>query len=607
MLAGNSSDSDDDPLIFDDYDVDDTVLPPTTNLHPGHSFRADPNLIFRGTPDEEAPEVVIPQNLHTVQKAVSFEGADGEDATHDDSSMARESTTTVATAGAVLLATTAAAAAATTSVLSSESNDVNLVEQGLQQESDSVNSPPSSTHDTSKPVSDAGPSPESSPAAAATMSGVRELPSRPPDTPMATHSVITIEHTTATSSTSNKSAAFLFGMTKPVFIVVTCLLLFTTISAIVFFAQFLRIPGLDNQIAALTSQVDRLEAEVQALETEIDRLTSEVDRLGLEVDELSLENDRLVASNDRLEEQNNVFSNFVQQLNGTNMDIEDWIQNVTNTTASLSLQVAQLTEENEALQSSSIVLENEVGNLQDQADALNSTNMALEATNTVLETQVDALNGEILVFNQTNNVLMNQNNQLNGTVAKLNEENTGLKEQVDRLEAVLAFLNESGNNGSTLQEVVQELDNLIESNQNLMLTGLQNRYLSRVDYWLCSYTSEFSGMPFVVDPTLAIGATSYTSVITNVNAGALVPLCLNRSNFEDFVKVNYLQALPGLPRPFNVTTNKLRSAVVQYTTEALNYYFPDSGEVGISPQDWAAANYTCSNLESNSRFVIAFN
>jgi hypothetical protein len=42
-----------------------------------------------------------------------------------------------------------------------------------------------------------------------------------------------------------------------------------------------------------------------------------------------------------------------------------------------------------------------------------------------------------------------------------------------------------------------------------------------------------------VDPTLAIGATSYSSVIANVNSGASVPLCLNRSNFEDFMKVTF--------------------------------------------------------------------
>jgi FtsZ-binding cell division protein ZapB len=145
---------------------------------------------------------------------------------------------------------------------------------------------------------------------------------RPPETAKV-HSVITIEHTTATSPTS-KSAAFLLECLKPVFAVVAFVLLFTTISAM-FFLLNSSDSGPDNQIAALTSQVDKLEAEVQ-LQTEIDRLTSEVDRLELEVDDLSLENDRLVVSNDRLEAQNSAFSDFVQQLNGTNIDIENWIQ-----------------------------------------------------------------------------------------------------------------------------------------------------------------------------------------------------------------------------------------------------------------------------------------
>jgi cell division protein FtsB len=588
MLAGDASDSDDDPMIFDDYEADDALY---RTSDPVPKFRAEPvepSLIFRGSPDEEAPEVLFPQDTHTVKKAVSFEDVDVTENWSENEVTEAKGDTPATTAGGV----------------PNTENSSNLVQQVPLQEPVS-STEPFSTHEPSKPASYAGLSPESpATAVALTMSGASELSSRPPDTPKG-HSVITIEHTTAASSTS-KSAAFLLGMSKPVFAIVAFTLLFTTTSAIVFFAQFLRIPGLDNQISALTSQVDRLEAEVQALQTEINRLSSEVDRLGLEVDDLSLENDRLVVLNDGLKAENSIFSDFVQQFNGTNTDIEDWIQNITNATASLSLQVGQLTDEKEALKNSTVFLENEVGNLQDQADALNRTNVAVEATNKVLKTQVQELNADISNMNQTNKILMNQNYKLNATVETLNEENAGLKAQVDRLEAVLGFLNETGNNG-TFQEVTQELNNLITSNQNLVLTGLQNQYLSRVDFWLCSYLSAFSGMPFVVDPTLAIGATDYSSVIANVNSGALEPLCLNRSNFEDFVKVNFLKSLPGLPRPYNASTNKLRSAVTQYTTRALNYYFPENGEVGISPQEWAQANYSCTKLASNLAFAVAFN
>lgn len=423
------------------------------------------------------------------------------------------------------------------------------------------------------------------------------------DTPKG-NSTLVIEHTMA-SSTPN-GAAFLLGMSKPVFAFVALALLLTTASAIVFFTQFLRIPGLDNQIAALTAQVDRLESQLVELQNEIDRLSTEVDRLGSEVDALSLENDRLESENDRLQVENAAFDELYQKFNGTNADFVDLLQSLSNTSDNLLLQVTQLTLETASLKNSTASLEMQVGDLQDQAETLNTTNSELNATNQILETQNVKLNSDIILLNGTNNALMTQNKNLTASVTALDQQNTDLKEQVDRLESVVGFLNETTTNG-TFEELIQTLGSLIETNRNLVLTNLKTQYLSRVDNWLCDFLTDFAGKAFIESPNIGIGASDYPSVISNVDLGAMVPLCLDTDNFEGFVSLTFPSSLNGMSSPYNVTTNQLRSAVAQYTSQALNYYFPDQGEVGISPQNWTQAGYACEGFPSSLKFAIDFN
>jgi hypothetical protein len=424
-----------------------------------------------------------------------------------------------------------------------------------------------------------------------------------PDSPKG-NSTLVIEHSMASSTPT--AAAFLLGMSKPVFAFVALALLLTTASAVVFFTQFLRIPGLDNQIVALTAQVDRLESQLVELQNEIDRLSTEVDRLGSEVDSLSLENDRLASENDRLQVENTAFDELNQKFNGTNADFVELLQSLSNTSDNLLLQVTQLTIETASLKNSTGSLEMQVVDLQDEANTLNTTNSELNATNQILETQNVKLNSDIILLNGTNNALMTQNKNLNASLMTLDQRNTDLTEQVDRLESVVGFLNETTNNG-TFEELIQTLSSLIETNRNLVLTSLQTQYLARVDNWLCDFLSAFAGKTFIENPDLGIGASDYPSVISNVNLVAMAPLCLDTDNFEDFVTLEFPSSHDGTSSPYNVTANQLRSAVAQYTSQALTYYFPGQGEVGVSPQNWTQARYDCEGLPSSLKFAIDLN
>lgn len=433
------------------------------------------------------------------------------------------------------------------------------------------------------------------------MSGTTQPKSQNPPDPSKGHSTLVIQHIAAPST--HGGAAFFLGMTKPVFAIIAFSLLFTTASAIVFFTQFLRIPGLDNQIAALTTEVDRLESQLVELEIEIDRLSSEVDRLGSEVDSLSSQNDRLASENDRLEIENDAFNELNQKLNGTSLDLVELLQSLSDTSDNLLFQVSQLTIENDILRNSTGSLETQVINLQDQTETLNTTNAELNATSKILEAQNAELVSDIVLLNGTNNALLAQNNDLNATLTTLGQQNSDLNDQVGRLESVLSFLNETTGNG-TFDELIQTISGLIETNRNLALTSLQTQYLVRSDNWLCDYLTDFSGKAFIDNPNLGIGESDYPSVISNVELGAMDPLCLDTDNFEDFVSLNYEGAQSGASSPSNVTTNQLRSAIKQYTTKALNHYFPDQGETGVSPQNWTEAGYDCKGFPSILKFTI---
>ena len=431
-------------------------------------------------------------------------------------------------------------------------------------------------------------------------SGVNTLHSQHPET---SKTVLTIEHAMAPSPP--RSAAFFLGMSKPVFAIISFALLCTITSSLFFFTEFLKIPGLQNQIEDLTEQVDRLEGQVEELQIEVDRLSSEVDRLELGVDSLELENDRLASENNRMEVENDAFTELYQKLNGTTAEFYEALLSLSNTSDNLLLQVTGLSIEAESLRNSTGFLEMKVSDLQEQADILNTTNYELNRTNQILETQNDELETNLVTLNETNNALGEQIYNLTSTVSELEQQTSELNQQVARLESVISFLNGTTNNGD-FEELIQTLNNLIEQNRNLELQSLKTQYMTRIDGWLCDYLTDFAGKFFVIDPNVTIGETEYASVISNINSGAMTPLCLDVYNFEDFVNVNFMGSGAGLTPPYNASTNQLRSAVAQYTSQALNYYFPDEDEVGISSLNWTEAGYECDGFPSELKFTVTF-
>jgi methyl-accepting chemotaxis protein len=587
MLARANSTEEDEDLVFDDdeEDEDDDV---DAELRPG------PNLIYiQQTEQDKPPAAVLPEKSpppkNVTASPIVSDPSEGSNADKAVSPNKEDHDATKA-ASSVGIATTATDPSSTEGF---SAVDAESPHQPVVSFQEPVKSPQSSIIQQS---------PQSPPGVAASYS---DMTSQPTDSPKG-HSVVTIEH--ASVSSTPRSALFLFGMSKPVFAAVAFIMLFTTGSAAFFLSQYIRIPGLDSQIAALENEVNRLEEQLGVLQEEIDRLTVEVDRLGTEVNRLGDENDRLVVENDRLEVENEEFTELNQQLNASNTFLSTQVEFLTNATEDLSAQNAELKSENAQLANSTEALETQIDELEGQVTNLTIVNLNLVATNVALIIEVVELSQNVTQLEETNDELAQANQNLSQEVDRLEDANSNLQQQVDDLTAILQFINGTvGEIEDSFQEAVDVLTGLIQTNQNILLENLQNSYGITVNAWRCDFQSDFAGEPFIADPNLPIGEPDYPPVISNVETNVLDPLCLDTTNFENYIHTEFLGQPPGFLPPYDVTSNQLNTAVTRYSAAAIDYYFPDEGETGgLTPLDWSDAGFDCKGLPEDLRFMVDF-
>ena len=337
-----------------------------------------------------------------------------------------------------------------------------------------------------------------------------------------------------------------------------------------------------------------LQETVKELETQVDRLQSAVTVLEGQVDRYEAENEKLEANLEEFEEQNNqlqlsnaLYSKLTSRLNATIIDLKE--QN--------EILVAS-NEEYERLNSE---LNNTAIALTDEVDALES------AINDIGETALAAarINDQFLdesqVLDGLSGTLTEQVDTINGVIIDMNGEIGRLQDLVDELRTILTFLDEAADDiGESYDEISAFLANQIETNQNLLMETLQNTYQQTASNWVCSFQSFFSGDTFITNPDTPIGVPAYSDVMNYVEDNVLAPICLGRADFEEF-----LAADNGLTNPpIDVTLNQLISSLSEYTTAALNVYFPDEGETGLTYEDWEAARYKCSGLPGGSKFTM---
>jgi len=335
-------------------------------------------------------------------------------------------------------------------------------------------------------------------------------------------------------------------------------------------------PFTQDDVDDLSAEIDRLEDLNKQLIDQMDDYEDLTNRLNESVAELKRQNDILSESNDRYEDLNDRLNDTVAELKEQNGVLKE--------------QVDTFADLNQDLNATVIDLKQEVDRLEGQV-----TNFTLE--NDRLEDLVSSLSNETDTLTNLTNVLQDNVDRLKGEVTQLKTENGRLATNIDNLQTVIEFWDDVvGNYDQTYEEMAAFLASQIVTNRNLVLEALENTFHQRVADWDCGLRAQYALEPFAQDDSITIPNDKYSEVIGFIDERVLSDLCLSRSNFEAYVNGRYPSG--------EISIDRLVTTVRRYTWDAIDHYFPESGEQGLTPENWSMANYTCNNLMPSQKFSV---
>lgn len=220
-------------------------------------------------------------------------------------------------------------------------------------------------------------------------------------------------------------------------------------------------------------------------------------------------------------------------------------------------------------------------------DELNATVVELKVINI-------ALNDTAYRLDETNQELGFKVAELEQQNLLFEEQNGKLSETVDDLVLISDFLNDTSNGLSdSLEQITSLLASQIASNQAILLRTLENTYRQRKDGWNCDYNSVFGGRPYTENYNVEIPSTDFNSIMVYVSNRVLDELCFDRDDFTAFL---------ALPEYTPLTSNRLNAAMTAYTERALDWYFPEANENGLTHDDWSAVKFDCENLAATQKY-----
>lgn len=384
---------------------------------------------------------------------------------------------------------------------------------------------------------------------------------RSPPTPQK----ITFEHNVKTNGARSGGAGLLLGMTKPALGIATLLILGAGGAAAYGWFQ---IPG-------LSSQIQELEAQVAVLSGEIDRL--------------SAENDRYESLNNELNETVAEFRDLNNDLNGTVTELAGISGGLNYTNLELINRVKELVVENENYSRLNQDLNNTASRLASEVSFFEATLTKLVLENGALSNLTGALEG---LTSELGSLTASQNETLTeiyGVLDGLSSENDRLQSLNSNLVTIVSFLNDTSLGlDNSLQQITGFLADQIAANKALVSESLENTYRQRVQSWDCDYRDFFRGESFASDFNLVI--TDLNSVVDYVDERVLSEICLDEADFERFLLEEY---------PEGVNSFRLIRGVSIYTTKALDFFFPEANETGVTPEEWAEASYDCQKLQAS--------
>eukprot|EP00980_Cylindrotheca_fusiformis_P002091 scaffold470_cov98-Cylindrotheca_fusiformis.AAC.3 len=234
----------------------------------------------------------------------------------------------------------------------------------------------------------------------------------------------------------------------------------------------------------------------------------------------------------------------------------------------------------------------EIPGLNEQIDRLKGEVDRLEAENERYSDLNDQLNVTVRGLDETADELNITVTELNASANVLSGEVEELRKINSDLRSISDFLNSTANKlDKSYNEIKESLVKHIEANKVLTMARYKNQMQGRITNWQCNFGARFRTEAFANILTLDIPASSWTEVSGYVSERVLEELCLDDADFERFLQEKYS----------SWNAKNLFQAVSAYTETAFDWYFPNEGEDGLTPDDWSKANFDCQQLTTNYR------
>lgn len=404
---------------------------------------------------------------------------------------------------------------------------------------------------------------------------------------------------TSRSAFCGGNAGLYLCLIKPVLLILLLMALVSGGASV--YGWLFKFPALNEQVAALEHQVFQLKEEN-------DRYAVLNDRLNLTVDDLE------VVKND---------------LNMTVSDLDQVADALNTTRDQIFAEIQELKTQNLEYAQLNNRLQTQVGVLGKDLESFRSALEDLSQEHSVLQNTTEALQNLAMQFSNTT---FDQNETLKvlqQTLEGFRDENDRLETFNAKLEAGLEYLNDTllanGNlvesSAIALTEITRVLGEQVQQQQWTTLQQLEISYRQFLAGWDCDYRDVFRSKDFGQDFDTAILGTSTTEeralllppdVQNYLGDRVFSKVCLDQGDFSKFL----FELTVGEGRV--VTSNQLIRAIVLYTEDAMQYYFPlveapESGtdgaaalasagsEDGITMSEWIDASFRCDLLESPFR------
>jgi len=357
--------------------------------------------------------------------------------------------------------------------------------------------------------------------------------------------------------------------------------------------------GINVTVVDLRDSTDELTETRLRLESDVNALHDISDGLTISNAELKVGLDDLTVNIQNLKQEKENLENLKEEFNQTAKGLRVNVRQLNVTREELTNQVGGLEEISNSLNATLIETVQVNTNLIDVQEQLTNETSSLSIASNLLSLDIGALIGLEVDLKENLNELKETSMELNRDLNKLEGDLANFTAENERLGLLNSDLNVISNfslvlnltASDTLTSFTDFLIRKIEDDrndllneQNMLIAMYQRAFKERIQDWSCVYEVQF-GERFTNTPIS--DDTSLDSIIYYIDERLFRPLCLDVTNFRDFLDANE-----------TTTSRDVNSAVIDFTGFADSHYFPQDN-IGVSAEDWINASFSCDKLVNN--------